>query len=339
MKKQWLVGALLFPLLLMGQMEVDSTASDYYIKMSKTVNLRFDLDNDVRTFLFEGEQDSYSIEPNTNLRMNIAFNYRFLSLRIGFSPKFLASADSESKGSTKVFRIGLNFFIKDVWQTLEYNHVKGYYVNDFEDPDGLFNQAMGDYILLPDLNTLWITGTTSYPLNSNYSFKAVTNQNEVQTVSAGSFVPSLQYGYFEITDDTTPQDMKALFGIANIGYFHTFVFNKYWFSNLGIAPGLGMEYINLITRIDDDSVNTYHTSLLFNIQTQISLGFNSRRLYGGGVLNGSATNRDNKSIIQFNNVRGYFRLYVGYRFDDPDSFERAFDWIESKNPFKKKDKN
>ena len=54
------------------------------------------------------------------------------------------------------------------------------------------------------------------------------------------------------------------------------------------------------------------------------------------ALNGNATGRDEKSIIKFNNVRGYFKVYVGYRFDAPKSFERGMDWIESKNPFKKK---
>ncbi len=43
-----------------------------------------------------------------------------------------------------------------------------------------------------------------------------------------------------------------------------------------------------------------------------------------------------ENVVKFNNVRGYFKIYVGYRFDAPKSFEKGMDWIESKNPFKKK---
>lgn len=164
------------------------------------------------------------------------------------------------------------------------------------------------------------------------------NQNEIQTKSTGSFIPSLYYGYFEITDETTPQDIKSFFAILNVGYYHTFVINKSWYSNLGLSAGLGPEFNKLITRSDDglSELTTRHTNLATTISTQIGLGYNSTRFYGGISLNGSATNRNEQSVIRFNSVRGYFKIYIGYRFDAPKSFERGMDWIESKNPFKKK---
>lgn len=327
---------IMLPLISKAQLEEDSSNS-YYIKMNNTLNLRLDLDNDVRSFEYEGVNDNYSIEPNTNLRMGVAFNYRFISLKIGFSPKFLQADDSELKGKTKIFKIALNIFYKDLYQNFDFNQVKGYYVNDFEDPTlGIF-PGNEEYIILPDLKTLSFTGTTYYRFNENYSFKAVINQNEIQTKSTGSFIPSLYYGYFEITDETTPQDIKSFFAILNAGYYYTFVINKSWYSNLGLSTGLGPEFNKLITRVDENipEVITRHNNLAVNISTQIGLGYNSSRFYGGTTLNGSATNRDEKSVIRFSSVRGYFKIYVGYRFDAPRSFEKAMDWIESKNPFKK----
>lgn len=322
----------------MAQLEEDYTSNSYFAKMNNTLNLRLDLDNDVRSFEYQAVDENYSIEPNTNLRLGVAVNFRFISLKIGFSPKFLRADDADLKGKTDVFKLELNMFIKDVMQNFDFNKVKGYYVNDLEDPNLLGFASDEEYIILPDLKTLSITGTTWYRFNENYSFKAIKNQNEVQTKSTGSFIPSLYYGYFEITDETTPQDIKSFFTILNAGYYHTFVFGKNWYSNLGLSAGLGGEFNKLITRTEDGEppINSYHNNIAASISTQIGLGFNSKRFYGGTTLNGAATNRNEESIIKFDSVRGYFKIYVGYRFDAPKSFERGMDWIESKNPFKKK---
>ena len=120
---------LLIPCFLFAQLEEDSSSS-YFTKMNNTLNLRLDLDNDVRSFVYDGVIDNYAIEPNTNLRLAVAVNYRFISLKIGFSPKFLAASDSESKGNTNIFRLSLNIFFKDIYQNFDYNQVKGYYVED-----------------------------------------------------------------------------------------------------------------------------------------------------------------------------------------------------------------
>lgn len=327
-----------FPVLLQGQLEEKVDSNGYFMKMNNTLNLRLDLDNDVRSFEYEGINQNYAILPNTNLRLGVAVNYRFISLKIGFSPKFLRADDADLKGKTKIFRLSLNIFFKDLMQNFDFNQVKGYYVESFVDPTLAEFSGDSQYRILPELKTLSITGTTWYRFNENYSFKAVINQNEIQTKSTGSFIPSLYYGYFEITDDTTPQDIHNFFIIGNVGYYHTFVFSKNWYSNLGLSAGLGAEFNKLVTRVGNDlpEITTRHSNLAATIGTQIGLGYNTTRFYGGMALNGNATGRDEKSIIKFNNVRAYFKLYVGYRFDAPKSFEKGMDWIESKNPFKKK---
>lgn len=334
-----LVFVFLLPEFVAAQLSEETSSNGYFVKMNNTLNLRLDLDNDVRSFEYEGLEDNYSIEPNTRLRMAVALNYRFISLKVGFSPKFLAGNDADLKGSTKIFRLSLNMFFKDWWQNFDYNQVKGYYVEGFESPTtgGINTQNDAKYLILPDMKTFSFTGTTYYRFNENYSFKAVINQNEIQTKSAGSFIPSLYYGYFEITDQTTPEDIHSYFITANAGYYHTFVLHKNWYSNLGLSPGLGVEFNKIVERTENqEEVISYHNNLIFNINLQIGVGYNSRRFYGGTALSGGAITRDEKSSIHFNNVRGYFKIYFGYRFDAPKSFEKGMDWIESKNPFKKK---
>ena len=88
---------LLAPLWVFGQLDTEIDSKGYFVKMNNTLNLRFDLDNDVRSFEFDSGEQKYSILPNTNLRMAIAYNYRFITLKVGFSPKFLASGLSYVK--------------------------------------------------------------------------------------------------------------------------------------------------------------------------------------------------------------------------------------------------
>ena len=337
MKRFLFLFLILVPSAISAQLQEDFSSNSYFAKMNNTLNLRLDLDNDVRSFEYDLGDQVYSIEPNTNLRLAVAINYRFISLKIGFSPKFLEADDSSLKGKTNTFRLSLNIFYKDFYQNFDFNKVKGYYVNTIELPTLENTQSDNDYVILPDLKTLSISGNTFYRFNENYSFKAVVNQNEIQTKSTGSFIPSLYYGYFEISNDTQ-QDIKNFFVLANAGYYHTFVFSKNWYSNLGLSIGMGPEFNKLITKASEDQPKTvsHHTNLAVNISSQIGLGYNSTRFYGGTSLNGSATHRDEKSVIKFNSVRGYFKIYIGYRFDAPKSFEKGMDWLEDRNPFKRK---
>ena len=111
-KNTWIIFFIL-PLISWAQLQEDYSEGGYFLKMNNTLNLRLDLDNDVRSFEYDLGDQVYSIEPNTNLRLGVAFNYRFISLKIGFSPKFLQADDSSLKGKTNIFKLALNIFYKD----------------------------------------------------------------------------------------------------------------------------------------------------------------------------------------------------------------------------------
>ena len=326
---------LLVPLSLQGQLDTTMISEGHILKMNNTLNLRFDLDNDVRSFEFDTTDDTYSILPNTRMRMAIAYNYRFITLKVGFSPDFLAAGDASEKGKTSVFRLTLDMFLKDFYQTFDYNRVKGYYVDGFDlgiPPSG---QPDGEYLILPDMATWSFTGTPRYRFNENYSFKALVNQTEIQTKSAGSFVPELVYGYWEIKVPGGPQDIESFYILANAGYQHTFVLNRNWYANLGLSVGMGIEFSKIDTRIGDEEYTDRVTSEVIDFNVQMGLGYNSKRFYAGTGLIGNAITRGEDSVIQFNNVRGYFKVFVGYRFDPPKFLIEAMDWIESKNPIQK----
>ncbi len=338
MNRLWILCILLTPLSLAGQLETQMGAGGYIEKMNNTLNLRFDLDNDIRSFEFDTSEDTYLILPNTRMRMAVAYNYRFISLRVAFSPKFLAAGDSENKGKTTVFKLALDMFPKDIYQNLEYNRVKGYYVDGIEGIIPLVEDLNQEFILLPGLSTVSVTGQTLYRFNENYSFKAIVNQTEVQVRTAGSFVPGLDYGYWSIKNPEGAQDLESFHIMATAGYFQTFVLNQNWYANLGLSTGLGIEWNKLDSRIDGTEITTRNSSAILGLNTQIGLGYNSRRFYSGIALVGNVMTRENSSLVRFNNVRGYFKVFVGYRFDPPRALIQAMDWLEARNPFKTKNR-
>ncbi len=302
-----------------GQLDTEMDSNGYFVKMNNTLNLRLDLDNDVRSFEFNATNDTYSILPNTNGRIAIAYNYRFLTFKIGFSPKFLASGDSQEKGKTSVFRLTLDMFVKDFYQTFDYDQTKGYYIDGTEGSFPGLNPSEGEFILLPDMRTFSITGITRYRFNENYSFKALVNQTEIQTKSAGSFVPELRYGFWQIKQPSGPEDIESFYVIANGGYHYTFVISKNWYANLGLSTGFGIEFNKIDTRVGELESTQRTTSAVFDVNTAIGLGYNSRRFHAGTALIGSAITRNDESVIKFDNVRGYFKIFIGISFRSTQS--------------------
>lgn len=299
----------------------------YIESFSNKLNVKIELDNDIESFKFDDGLTSYNIVPNTSVRTSISAHTRFLTLRFGYSPKFLTSDNSEEKGNTEVLKINLNLFMKNWMQTFETSSVMGYYV-DAINGTGL----VPNNIILPNLRTFKFKSTTNYKFNKNLSFKAIFNQNDIQRKSAGSIIPTLTYQYLTINDDSGIQDTRSSDIFLNVGYFYTFVINKKWYANIGLSPGLGIEFNKLKIKIDDTINVTKSNELIFNINTFIGLGYNSKNFFSGFALRGIATTRNKNSILQFNTERAIFLFSVGYRFNTPKFIDKAFDWIENINP-------
>jgi hypothetical protein len=227
----------------------------------------------------------------------------------------------------------MNLFIKNWMQTFEYNSTKGYYIDNYEDTSQPINLLSDDIIIVPHLKTTTFSTTAAYKLNDNFSFKAIYNQYEIQRKSAGSFIGSLTYTYFSLTDKDSPQDLKINGVLLNASYFYTFVINKKWYASLGLSPGFGMEFNKLKTKTEEGLQHTSNNEFVFNINSHIGIGYNSKSFFGGLALKGIATTRADNSVIKFNTQRSSFILFVGYRFRSPKFLENSFDWVEDKNPF------
>ncbi len=334
MKKIFLFIIGFIPLFSFSQEDLNEFNDLYFESMTDNINVKFEFDNDIETFEFDDGNESYSVRPNTGLRMSIAVNHRFLTLKVGFSPKFLADADSSEKGSTKVFKISTELFLGKFIQTLEYANVKGYYIDDISDFSTLEFPGNSEFIIIPNLKTTIIRANTGYNFNSDFSFKAMLNQNEIQRKSAGSFIPSLTYEYFKMSDKTDVQELESVNIILNAGYFYTPVINKKWYANLGVDIGSGIGFNKQTVEIEDEIIENRVNEFIFNLDALIGLGYSSKSFYGGLFFRGVVTTREKNSIVKFDSARGIVKVFVGYRFKSPKSVDKGFDWVEDKNPFK-----
>lgn len=302
----------------------------YIEKMDHNLNIKLELDNEGESFLYTEETNRYNIEPNINTRVAISTNYRFLSLKIGFVPKAFANIDSDKKGETKMFKVQGDIFVKNWIQNFEYLKVQGYYINDFNPIMPM--PPINDFVILPELKTLSISGSTSYKYNDHFSLKSILNQTEIQRKSTGSTISSLEYGYFKMSDKTQGLDLRSFDLILNTGFVYTHVINRKLYTSLGGIPGLGLEFNKLVTYIEDEKVITKDNNFVFHLNAQLGIGYNSKSFYAGSYLKGIVAARGKESLVGFNTFRAVFQIYVGYRFKAPKFMENGFDWIEDQNP-------
>lgn len=85
------------------------------------------------------------------------------------------------------------------------------------------------------------------------------------TKSAGSFVPTLSLYYTKLRFKIEDFDETAHIYTTALSpsYFHNFIVKKKFFASLGLAPGVGIEYV------DGD------TSALYQVEMTLALGYNS----------------------------------------------------------------
>ena len=328
-----LISILSVPLFCFSQENISFLDSTYFETMRTKLNLKIGLDNDIETFEFDDGDFKYSVRPNTDLRMIIGLNHKFLNLKIGFSPKFLASDESSKKGSTKVFKIALTMFIKKWVQGFDYSNISGYYIEDISDIDLSLSEKM-DYVILPDMRTIKIRGSTSYKFNDKFSIRSILNQSEIQRKSTGSFIPGLVYEYFKISGKSSILEIESVNLILTAAYFYTFVLKKNWYFNLSAGPGIGVAFNKLLNEDVDGKTTSWTNAVIFNLGSHLGFGYNSESFFGGISYRINATTQDKNSVVKFDSVQGIFNIFFGYRFKSPKVVDRSFNWIEGKTPVK-----
>ncbi|MEN2414610.1 DUF4421 family protein [Flavobacterium mesophilum] len=273
------------------------TASIYYLDTSNSFQITSDT-QDPKIYL--------NLIPNRKEQIGFSLSYKIIDITIGFAPKFLGgnTGDSHSKN----FNFNTRFYYKKWMQSFTFINQKGFYVSD----DNIKAQ-------LPDMRTTKIGGSTAYIFNDKFSFKTLVSQNEWQTKSSGSFIPTFSFYYTNLdlnTPDSSPGDLYV-FTLAP-SYFYNFVISDRVLIGTGIALGAG------INTIDGD------TSALYQADLNLKLAYNKDRFFGFATLNSVSFLQDDKVDPRLNDNIATVKLSIGYRFDPPKKVKEVYDNVNKK---------
>jgi hypothetical protein len=312
----------------------------YIAKVDTVISIKLNVNTEFDELEQKGDNFHWDIRPNISLSTKISFSYRYISFGIGFKPKFIpGNNDNDMQGKTKAFGFGFNILTKHWMQELQLASVSGFYIYNSEDAIPGWIKGEDPYVLLPELKVSMIRGSTGYKINKNFSLKAVSSKTEIQLKSCGSFIPYLTYNYNVIdnkSSDTsmhTSQRSKNLDVSASLGYIYTFVLKSKFYATLGLFPGIGFEHTNLLTRYPDEDVTTKYTDPLYELKETIGIGFNSKKFYAGAELSADQrAHNDNHSSVQTKATRGYFQIFVGYRFNAPKFLKHETDVVKNIAP-------
>jgi len=189
--------------------------TSYIKKYYDKITLRTNLSSEIPNFIFNDKETGLEIEirPVAEYKQGFSFIYRWFTLALSFTPKYLINADEiEELNNSKTFGIDLNILLSDRWrQELGYNYYEGFFNNGPLIDEGEFANT-----------TLHMfQGSTVFTINRNFSYRAHLDQTQRQLKSAGSLIPRLTYDYskssFNFVDANLDTNVDKISGINVYG--------------------------------------------------------------------------------------------------------------------------
>lgn len=268
------------------------TAGVYYLDSSNSFAITSD-NEEPKIFV--------NLIPNRREQIGFNLNYKIIDITIGFAPKFLGGNKGDSH--SKNFNFNTRFYYKKWMQSFTFINQKGFYIID----DNITAQ-------MPDMRTTKIGGSTSYIFNDKFSFKTLVSQNEWQTKSSGSFIPTFSFYYTNLdsnTPDSSPGDLYVF--TLTPSYFYNFVISDRVLIGAGIGLGAGFNDID------------GETSALYQADLNLKLAYNKDRFFAYASLNSISFAQDEKVNPRLNDNITTIKLSAGYRFDPPKKVKEVYD--------------
>ena len=303
-------------------------------KMGDKIALDVSFNNLYETFEVKNPDNKFTLYPNAPTNLKLTVNYRFISFGFQFAPDFLpGNGDEDLKGKTKSFGIGTSLIFKHWLFDIKYSKIRGYY---FENSDDFIMQLEGEpYIQFPDLNYKGINFSSAYSTNSKFSMRSLTSQTERQLKSAGSFLPSFNFRYYNIDDKSTAaaatQKSNNIEASIGPGYVYTFVAKEKFYLSLGGLASFGYLNTKLTTRLPNENAVSNQDNFIFRWDGKTGIGFNGSRFYTGLYANISGTKYKQENTTAVNTeTRVSYHLFLGIRIESPDYLNRFMNKMESK---------
>ena len=293
----------------------EETRSDNITTFKNYLVFKTNISTQNESFSILDGDENFSIEALNAFKLQLAANYRFLGLSFSFSP-----VGKNSEFESKFIETKIRFFIKKWIQSVEYRRVQGFYEENVS-TDAVTLQ-------FPHLKTTSYIGETSYVFNDDFSLKHLTDQNEWQHESAGSFIPAIRYGYNRISDYIV--DGKLVVNSYDIklapSYYYTWCLKNNWFISPNATPTLGVRF-SKETFLDQKQSEVFLTK---GLNLGIQYGYTSERISTGAIFNFEANSINNNAQRSLEIDRNYVNLYFTYRFDAPRFLEEAVNKVYKK---------
>jgi len=231
-------------------------------------------------------------KPNDHNNLGLGFNYRFISLNLGFYDPGL-DKNTGIYGRTHDFDLQTHLyvhkFIIDVYGAFYH----GYYLSN----TGAAITNYNDHVMLrPDISTGNITLEFQYVFNDqHFSYNAPFYQNELQKKSAGSFLLGGGIYHTTIKGDSALVPSNIVYqdffhnsgfnnaknnGIGfNAGYAYTFVIKKVFFITAYLSGGCGINGATLSNTYSNQSDEK--AGLELNLSEKFAGGYNSDKYFIG----------------------------------------------------------
>lgn len=283
-----------------------------YMNLSARINTKDDL------FSFKSGEDEYFLMPNTKVSIEYSLHYHFLSVWLTL-PLSATSVreDISRKGETKGINLGFSLNGTHWVNAFNFHYLKGFYLQNTSDFD--LNWKDGDkYVQFSKMKYTGFEGITKYKLNKHYSIKSYTTQMERQLHSTGTFIATINYKYYSLSDNSYNSilniDKSNNYELGlTYGYYYNWVIWRNLYLNLGLAPGLGVVFAN----VNSNAVSKDYQSAMFLLETQSTLGYNGDQFYSGiGFYFRGGDFFDNIALVNSSNHME-LNLFMGYRLNPP----------------------
>lgn len=326
----------------------DSLHNIYIKDYRKQLNIKFEVSNEKDKYYFPFIGQTAEIVSNAPIRYSLGFNYKFVSVRLGIRHK-PSQESKDKKGESDVFRLRVKLLFNKWSHRLEYNSTKGFYIQNTNIYTST-SEVFQNYIQFPSLTSKVFSGTSAYKFNPNYSVRAIESQTELQTKSAGTFMPGIDYWFYQIdgsqkiidSDGNSIirdkyNDYTGFSFLVNTSYFYTFVYRNHWYANVYAGPGLGMDlYQSKSYDTNNPSQTKHNSNLLLSFQSGASIGYGSDKYYFGARVNNKLTDEKvSKNDFKFQASKTDFSVFIGYRFKAPKTIVKPIDDLQQKVPILK----
>ncbi|MES2560797.1 MAG: DUF4421 family protein [Bacteroidota bacterium] len=316
--------------------------SDYIEDNTNYINITPFIHNAANGFELRARKN-LRYDPNESVGIGLRLSHKWIIMAIGYGPK---NIQEKKKGSTDYLNITLNSYGKRLGFDAYYLSYSGYFISN---PAGIPNlgEAYGkDFPILPGLSTLNIGCNIFYIFNNQkYSYRAPFVQNETQKRSAGSFILTVSYSYYQLKSDTgivpslafaeVPPESRITDGSFNSvslmpGYSFTLVgFKRLFFT---LSPSFGIMAQQQSYLIENATDTKSVIDVVPRAMSRLALGYNGKRFYTGfsSIIDTYNVPLANKDFLMYTIGGGSF--YIGYRLAVPKSMQKASNKLEELNP-------